>query len=331
MSVVELLNDPKVCILLDSVIPPFPKRIFSAIAAPPVTNRYSLVGTAFDYAIRFELELLYPHARTETWVAETGAAAAPPKQRKKARRILDAAKADFESYVRNPTPDAVTRATMAAHAIRLAKLDLIFRPGIIDPAMDVADPGDVQDILQLLAVAPCATLAHPTTLCLNPSFGALSSVVGGADCDLISGNALIEIKVTKDDNIRASYVRQLVSYLILARGARKEDTTFPEIHSIGVYFARHAYLWTLPVESIMGNPQFSKVEGAYLDYAQGVYGIPLEMPQSLLLKRRKKKPVAKKATRQRTTKRAKVKPRGKRATRKTAKTKDRKKMRRNAP
>ena len=331
MSVTELLNHSKVCKLLDSVIPSFPKRIFATIVAPPVTNRYSLVGTAFDYAIRFELQRLYPHVRTQTWVSETGAAAAPPKQRKKARRILDAAKADFEIYVRNPTPDAAMRATMAAHAIRLAKLDLIYRAAYVDPAMDVADPGDVQDILQLLAVAPSAKLAHPTTLYLNPTFGAISSVVGGADCDLISGNALIEIKVTKNNNIDTSYVRQLVSYIILARGARKEDTTFPEIRSIGVYFARHAYLWTLPVESITCNSQFSKVEWAYLDYAQDVYGIPLEMPQSLLLKRRKKKPVAKKVTRQSTPKKAKVKPRGKTATRKTAKAKGRKKMRRNVP
>ena len=121
-----------------------------------MTSRYSLVGTAFDYAIRFELERLYSHARTERWVSEAAVTLTRGSQRKKARKILDAAKADFESYVKNPNPSAATRAIVAAHAIRLAKLDVICRAGYMDPAMDVADPGDAQDILQLLAVAPPA-------------------------------------------------------------------------------------------------------------------------------------------------------------------------------
>ncbi len=50
-----------------------------------------------------------------------------------------------------------------------------------------------------------------------------------------SGNALIDIKVTKKDTIDASHIRQGVSYVILARGARKEGMTSPEMRSIGVY------------------------------------------------------------------------------------------------
>ena len=319
MSVVELLKHPEACKLLDSVIPPFPRQISEPIITLPVTNLYSLVGTAFDYAIRFELERLYSHARTERWVSEAAVTLTRGNQRKKARKILDAAKADFESYVKNPNPSAATRAIVAAHAIRLAKLDVICRAGYMDPAMDVADPGDVQDILQLLAVAPYSKLAHPTTMYLNPTFGHYSLVVGGADCDLISGDALIDIKVTKKDNIDARYVRQLVSYIILARGARKEDTTFPDIRSIGVYFARHAHLWTLPVKSITGNPQFPEVESAYLDYAQDVYGIPLEMLRTPVPRKQKKMLAGKKVTPKSTSKRASVKPRGKTATRRVKK------------
>ena len=316
MSVVDLLKHPKVCKLLDSVIPPFPRQISAPIIMPPVTNRYSLVGTAFDYAIRFELERLNPHACTEMWVSEVAVTRTWGIQRKKAQKILDAAKADFETYVKNPIPSIATRTIMAAHAIRLAKLDVIYRADYTDPAMDVADPDDVQDILQLLAAAPYSTLAHPTTLYLNPTFGHYSHVVGGADCDLISGDALIDIKVTKNANIDASYVRQLLSYIILARGSRKKDTTFPDIHFLGVYFARHAHLWTLPVKSITDNPQFPAVEASYLDYAQDIYGIPLERPRTPVPRKRKKMFAGKKVAPKSTPKRTRVKRRGKTTTRK---------------
>lgn len=168
MSVVELLKHPKVCKLLDSVTPPFPRQISAPIIMLPVTNRYSLVGTAFDYAIRFELERLNSHACTERWVSEVAVTCTWGIHRKRAQKILDAAKADFESYVKNPNLSIATRAAMAAHAIRLAKLDVIYRAGYTDPAMDIADPDDVQDILQLLAAAPYSTLAHPTTIYQTP-------------------------------------------------------------------------------------------------------------------------------------------------------------------
>lgn len=311
MSVVELIKHPEVCKLLDSVTPLFSRQISAPIIMPPMTNRYSLVGTAFDYAVRFELERLNSHACTERWVSEIAITCTRGIHRKTAQRILDAAKADFEDYVKNPNPSIAMRTTMAAHAIRLAKLDVIYRAGYTDPAMDVADSDDVRDVLQLLAAAPYSTLAHPTTIYLNPTFGHYSLMVGGADCDIISGDALIDIKVTKDAKINARYVRQLLSYIILARGARKEDKTFPEIRSIGVYFARHAHLWTLPINSITDNPQFLAVEAAYLDYAQNIYGIPIERPRTPVPRKRKKMFAGKKVALKSTLKRTRVKRRGK--------------------
>ena len=40
------------------------------ILGPPITNHYSLVGTAFDYLMRFYLKHLNPDAVTKRWVAE---------------------------------------------------------------------------------------------------------------------------------------------------------------------------------------------------------------------------------------------------------------------
>ena len=40
------------------------------MAAPPLTENFSLVGTAFDYLLRFYIERQNPKAVTRKWVAE---------------------------------------------------------------------------------------------------------------------------------------------------------------------------------------------------------------------------------------------------------------------
>jgi len=40
------------------------------LLAPPLSNRYSLVGTAFDYLARFYVKRLNPDAITKAWIAE---------------------------------------------------------------------------------------------------------------------------------------------------------------------------------------------------------------------------------------------------------------------
>jgi hypothetical protein len=45
-------------------------KVKRELLAPPLSNRYSLVGTAFDYLVRFYVERLNPHAITRRWIAE---------------------------------------------------------------------------------------------------------------------------------------------------------------------------------------------------------------------------------------------------------------------
>ena len=50
---------------------PLPRtRIDSPLLAPPITRRYSVVGTAFDYLLRFRVKSIFPNARTCRWIAE---------------------------------------------------------------------------------------------------------------------------------------------------------------------------------------------------------------------------------------------------------------------
>jgi hypothetical protein len=45
-------------------------KVKRELLAPPLSNRYSLVGTAFDYLVRFYVERLNPYAITRRWIAE---------------------------------------------------------------------------------------------------------------------------------------------------------------------------------------------------------------------------------------------------------------------
>lgn len=51
----------------------FPKpefRLKKELLAPPLTNHYGLVGTAFDYLLRFYIGHLNPKAITNQWIAD---------------------------------------------------------------------------------------------------------------------------------------------------------------------------------------------------------------------------------------------------------------------
>lgn len=291
MSVTSLLKLPDVCEQLDRLVPNFPKRISEPLVAPPVTRSYALVGTAFDYALRFELERRYPHVRTERWVAEAALdvllhRADPLRSSSeqiaeavgtwtKAESIVKRARREVGAYVKDPAPSTEARAAMAAHAIRLAKLDALYRAAYVDPKMDIAEPGDVEDVVRLLDVAPYEAITNPKTLWLNPTFGRYSELVGGADCDLVSGDRLIDVKVTKNDAIQQEYMRQVVSYAILGRGVRGDDPAWPDVRHVGIYFARHGHLWTVPADAIFANRAYAEVEAWYFKRAAKEFGATL--------------------------------------------------------
>jgi len=55
-------------------------RLKSPILAPPLTDCYGLLGTAFDYLLRFYVEKLNPGAKLD-WVGDQGLALSTPSHR----------------------------------------------------------------------------------------------------------------------------------------------------------------------------------------------------------------------------------------------------------
>jgi hypothetical protein len=153
-----------------------------------------MVGAAFDYLLRFEVQRRAPYAVGRKWVAETAAGMLfrddgqlsvgldvfrgaaprdylPPEEAAaRARRIVQGARASVASFCCCKTPNTSMLEGVAAHAIRLAKLDTIVRARELDPRFETADKEDIEDLISMLSVIPFEELLHKDTLLLNPDF-----------------------------------------------------------------------------------------------------------------------------------------------------------------
>ncbi len=172
--------------------------------------------------------------------------------------VLKNAKEAVDTHCQQPTP--MRADILAAHAIRLAKLDLVMRTRDLVPDFEETDPDDIQDLINLLAVTPFTDLLHEKCLLLNPTFGEVARAVGGADADLIVGDMLVDIKTTKNDTIKTEYLNQLLGYFLLARKQRAIDPTLPIINRIGIYYSRFGHLHSFEASCWTDHPGFSKTE-----------------------------------------------------------------------
>jgi hypothetical protein len=317
MSLTYFVTRPEVKARIKPLRPQPPRRIDTPLRVPVRTSHPRLVGTAFDYLLRFELQRRAPHAVAARWVAEHApdcywqpnffadlwvnphevslevAEEAAKKEAERARGVLDRAKAAHASYLKRKRPTPSAREDLAAHALRLAKLDVVYRAGISwwargemynsgqpdlsrpELAWEEADPEDVKDLLALLAVVPFDDLLDDQVMLLNPNFGETSERVGGADADLIAGDMLIDFKTTKESEAKVEYVDQLLGYLLLARHRRRAEPTFPEVKRFGLYFSRHGHLWVRDASFWTSHPDFPELERWFFKHAKEVFRRPL--------------------------------------------------------
>jgi hypothetical protein len=246
--------------------------------APPKTSHYSLVGTAFDYLFRFEVVRRNKSATARSWVAERGVELAkadigessapvlrwPPGVNPqdlvgKMERAYSSALQAYDRYrgMQRTTPRDLADA--AGHALRLAKLDPVYRAGYVDSAPESVDPHDVEDLVALLGAIPFEGRMAPCLgprVWLNPTFGGFSVGIQGADADVVAGGLLIDLKTTKNPEVSKN-LPQIVGYAMLAEAYRTEEAPeFPAIESLGLYFSRHATLVTIPLETVRANADY---------------------------------------------------------------------------
>lgn len=296
MSLTSFLEHPEVRARLKPLRPSVLRKISVPLLVPPRSRRYALVGIAFDYLLRFEIERRASQCISRGWVAEQAPgvledaergsvllkvldpeggppSSAPPPGgfRRASRRVrsrLSAARDWILEYITLDDPDEGDRERTAACAIELARLDLLFRAHAFDPEFERVETEDVADVLAMLDVTPPELLSSGEVVHLNPTFGEASELLGGADADLILGDLLIDVKASKQGRIPTDDLDQLLGYFLLARRARAENARFPLVRRLGHYSARFAHLVVLEDTSWTEHPLFLETEGWFFARAE---------------------------------------------------------------
>ena len=255
MSLTSFLKIPKIKTEFLNTFAFESPKLSAEMKAPPLTKNYSLIGTAFDYLLRFHLERLNPNSITRPWVAETAVNMLMPEPEiyEKLKALLDAVKKVHESFIKN----GILTDSIISCSIMLAKLDVIYRAGIFDPNLLDYDDGDVTDLKNLISIVDNSIFKSKKISILNPIFGDASNLVGGADADFVIDDTLIDVKTTKNLKFDREYYNQLIGYYILSKLGGINGMYDHKIKNIGVYFSRHGLLHVIPVSDIENNPKFS--------------------------------------------------------------------------
>ncbi|HWE97629.1 MAG TPA: hypothetical protein VG269_26980 [Tepidisphaeraceae bacterium] len=284
MSLKRFVQRPLVRAHLRGFRPVGPHPLPLPMRVPPRSSNPQRLGTAFDYLFRFELHRRNRRAEHGVWVAELAAKSSgfraadlnrfsdfdelyehARRQLRESGRVLRDAKEDVAAYCRKRKPSEDDRARLASHALRLAAMDEIYRAGIFSADLTQVDEVAAKELVELLGIVPFENFVSDARTMLNPGFGKASRIVRGADADLIVGDLLIDVKTTKDGSVEADEIDQLLGYFILARQARSADKNFPQINRLGLYYSRHAHLWTWDVSALHDDRAFRAMEQWFIE------------------------------------------------------------------
>lgn len=274
----------------------FPKPRFQSrnqIKAEPNTTNYPLIGKAFDYLLRFNLERKYKgKVFSSQWVAESALSRFDDKfsgvikssedifecldgdevirffeEKRKSDKLFnqqvnDKFKKCKNSYTLFINFELENHVELIESTLFLGRLDDVIRIGsrakeYID--FEPEDKLDIEDLMQLESVCDFNLFEPLNKIVLNPTFGEGSKLVGGADADIIVDDTLIDIKVTKELKLTRPYFNQLLGYYLLYLIGGIDGHKHIEIRNLGIYFARYNVLWTTKVEDIGEMEVFEKV------------------------------------------------------------------------
>lgn len=226
--------------------------------APLISDRPAHIGTAFDYLLRFLLRRLNPDTiRDRRWVAEAAVQILPEADQDTAQDLIEGAKSERETFVESGT----LRREVLDAVLHLAHLDVVVRTrsdgneGL--PNSDPSSEVDLDDLRKLYEVVPRDRLRADRLCFLNPTFGRASSLVGGADADLVLDETLIDVKTVRKASLTRDAFNQLLGYYTLhvIAGIGGLDPK-PEITRIGVYFSRHAHLYTVDLDTVIDRSTY---------------------------------------------------------------------------
>jgi len=279
-------------------------KLQGELLAPPLTNHYGLVGTAFDYLLRFYIKRINPNAIEQHWVSEASLhllemahlhdlleipevspviqklkekitenpTLSDPIVYKKVKEIIQYSKKVRDEFIKTGKMSS----DLYKAVLLLAQVDVIYRAGVVDENLGNVDEKDIEDLKNLISVAKPEYFKAKKICILNPTFGIASQLVGGADCDLVIDDAIIDIKTTKKLDLTRNYFDQLIGYYILYKiGGIDGIPSNCEIKKLGIYFSRYVYLLFIDVRDIIREDTFPNFVEWFKKRASEEYGLDI--------------------------------------------------------
>lgn len=250
MSLTSFIKIPDVREKLSEIVKKPNIKLDADIKAIPLTKNYSLIGTAFDYLLRFVLESNFKSISTK-WVAEESIELLSELKHPEEdviNTLLKICKNKYNEYLKDKKVDDF----LLESCIILAKIDLIYRCAILDEHMGYVDDKDKKDLMNLYNAIELKKF-KPNSLCLlNPTFNQASHLVGGADADLVIDDTIIDIKTTKNLSLTKDNLNQLVGYYFLYKiGGFSNLKEKIKINYVAIYFSRHGLLCKIPISDLI--------------------------------------------------------------------------------
>lgn len=256
MSLTSLLKIPSVRAEFAKRVrvPELPSSLVMRV--PRKTADPAKMGTALDYGIRFALRRKYSAIHSGKLIAELALHSRVAMQRgtrASIQKIIEQGKMELEN---------ATGATesFAYWCFQLANLDIIMRQRQLPKQIPmVPTEHDIREFRALMKIAVGVWYPVERYCLLNPTFGEGSSLVGGADADVVQDGIIIDIKTVAKPNL-ADVLYQLVGYYVLADSYEVDGLPAGEkITEVAVYFARHGSLIRLPIERLVTPEQVEEL------------------------------------------------------------------------
>lgn len=288
MSLTEILSYPDVAAEFDNYIriPTSQLQVMPKMVAPPrYHDSYALVGTAFDYCLRFCIAACNQGLVAEQpWVAEIAvklmeheAEELPPGlSLEQASKGVKRARELYREFLKTK----IFTRQLARAALFIAALDKAYRTGpetVVLRYLKEPLQYEVEDCMRLLRAVPRQMITAKQRVALNPTFGKASKLVRGADADFVIDETLVDIKTTKYYQVIAKQLHQLVGYRILLAACEEYGSTAlgtPTITYGAIYFSRHAKLERFHYADLIDRRDFLTLSRWFINY---VSDDPLEV------------------------------------------------------
>lgn len=248
------------------------------LLVPPVGHKsYSLVGTAFDYCLRFCVAAFNPGlVSDQVWIAEIALKAIEEEERwlppgltfELAVNGVFRARQLYREFLAS----RIFTRRLARAALFLGAIDRAYRTGprtVETRYLKGPLRAETDDILRLVRLLKPGWITARMRAALNPSFGEASRLVGGADADLAIDDMLVEIKTTKYFQITPIIVYQLIGYRILLAACEPNGSTaqgMPVITHGAIYFPRYAKLVRLRYRDLIDRQDFLRLARWLIDF-----------------------------------------------------------------